>query len=360
MPIESPTVSVIVPCRNEQRHIEGCIQSILAQVPPPGGFEVLVADGQSDDGTLEILRGMSAVDSRLRVIENPLRIVSTALNRGIREARGSIIVRMDAHTEYAPDYIRECVRVLGETGADNVGGPWIAKGRGAVSSAIAAAFQSPFGVGGARGHDAHYEGIVDTVYLGCWRRKVFEEVGYFDESLVRNQDDEFNLRLTRAGKRVWQSPKIRSLYTPRGSISALFRQYSQYGYWKVLVIRKHNLPASFRHLVPGAFVFSLLFLPPFAFWWSALTWVWLAIAGAYVAANVGASVITAIRANVAIFPLLPLVFACYHVGYGWGFLRGVSDFLILRRQPATGFTRLTRTVVSSQEAIRRNRSGLRS
>src|SRR5262249_53760198 len=155
----------------------------------------------------------------------------------IRAAQGSIIIRMDVHTEYASDYIRQCLAVLQETGADNVGGPWVAKGNGLVSSAIAAAFQSPFAVGGARGHDFHYEGAIDTVYLGCWPREVFDRIGLFDEEFVRNQDDEFNLRLARAGGKIWQSPRIKSWYRPRGSLKALWRQYVQYGYWKVRVIQ---------------------------------------------------------------------------------------------------------------------------
>jgi len=192
---ESPIVSVIVPCRNENSHIEACVRSILAQESPAGGFEVIVADGMSDDGTRVILERLKAEDSRLRVIDNAGRIVSCGLNAAIQAAQGKIIIRMDAHTKYARDYIRQSVQVLEETGADKVGGPWVAKGEGFISRAVAAAFQSPFAAGGARGHDSAYEGAVDLVYLGCWRREVFDRVGLFDEGLVRNQDDEFDFRL---------------------------------------------------------------------------------------------------------------------------------------------------------------------
>ena len=142
-----PAVSVIVPCRNERDHIETVIKLILAQEPPPGGFEVIVADGMSDDGTREILRRLSNEDSRLQVVDNPGRIVSKGLNVGIRKAKGNVIMRMDAHTEYAADYILNCVEVLRATGADNVGGPWIARGEGRIGQAIAAAFQSSFASG---------------------------------------------------------------------------------------------------------------------------------------------------------------------------------------------------------------------
>jgi succinoglycan biosynthesis protein ExoA len=337
-----PAVSVIVPCRNERDHIETVIKSILAQKPPPGGFEVIVADGMSDDGTREILERLADEDPRLLFIDNPGRIVSTGLNQAIRVARGEIIARMDAHTEYAPDYIRQCVTVLEETEADNVGGAWVAKGDGLVSRAIAAAFQSPFAAGGATGHDPSYEGAVDLVYLGCWRREVCDRVGVFDEELVRNQDDEFNFRLKLAGGKIWQSRRIKSWYKPRGSLCALFQQYMQYGYWKVRVIQKHKMPASPRHLVPGSFVLLMLMLPPISLWWPFAIWAWLGSVGIYAICNVAASSSTAARRGWKLFLLLPSVFACYHFGYGLGFLRGIWDLVVLRRRPNRTYTDLTR------------------
>ena len=339
---EPPVVSIVVPCRNEANHIEACVRAILAQEPPPGDFEVTVADGMSDDGTRDILQQLAVQDSRLRIIDNPGRIVSTGLNAAIREARGLFIVRLDAHTEYASDYVRNCLEVLQTTGADNVGGPWLGRGTGIIGRAIAAAFQSPFSFGETRGHNPTYEGVVDTVYLGCWPRHVFDRIGGFDEELVRNQDDEFNLRLTRAGGKIWQSPRIRSWYRPRGSIRTLFQQYMQYGYWKVRVIQKHKIPASVRHLVPGLFVLSLVVLAVAAPWSSLAVWCWLGLVGMYFVCNLVASIVTATRADWRLFPILPLVFACYHFAYGFGFLRGIWDFVILRRAPAHTYTRLTR------------------
>ena len=149
----APAVSIVVPCRNERDHIETVLQSILAQDPPPGGFELIVADGMSDDGTREILLQLTNEDSRLSIVDNPGAIVSTGLNAAIRVARGEIIIRMDAHTNYAADYVSQCVQLLSETAADNVGGPWIAKGEGRIGKAIAAAFQSSFANGCVCGHD---------------------------------------------------------------------------------------------------------------------------------------------------------------------------------------------------------------
>jgi len=337
-----PIVSIIIPCRNEESHIEACLRSILAQELPSGDFEIVVADGMSNDGTRETLSRLKEEDSRLRVIENPGCIVSSGLNAAIRVAQGEIIIRMDAHTDYAPDYVRQCVSVLEASGADNVGGPWIAKGEGLLGRAIAAAFQSPFGAGGARGHDCRHEGNVDTVYLGCWPRTVFDRVGLFDEELVRNQDDEFNLRLTLTGGRIWQSPRIKSWYSPRESLKALFRQYFQYGYWKVRVILKHKMPASLRHLAPGGFVLLFTILPLASLWWSPAAWGWLALTGTYCVGNLAASFLTASRLEWKLLPLLPLVFACYHFAYGYGFLRGVLNFAILHRRPDRTCSALTR------------------
>lgn len=341
--VNEPSVSVVVPCRNEAGHIEEALASILRQEEIPGGMEVLVADGMSDDGTREILQRIAREDARLRVIDNPGRIVPTGLNAAIRASRGEIVVRMDAHTEYAPDYVAQCVTVLQATGADNVGGPWRAAGKSWLQQAIALAFQSPFSSGGAGSHDLDYEGAVDSVYLGCWKKSTLERLGLFDEELVRNQDDELNLRLVRAGGRVWQSPQIRSCYYPRSSLKALFRQYSQYGYWKVRVIRKHRLPASFRHLVPGAFVASLFVLSlmvPF-FGWAAV--MLSLLVGLYLLLTILASLVTCRHPeNRKYAPIMPIVFAAYHLGYGWGFLRGVVDFLLLRRGGGDSFKTLTR------------------
>jgi glycosyltransferase involved in cell wall biosynthesis len=371
--MSAPVVTLVIPCRNEVQSIEQCLGSILQQGVPQGGFEVVVADGMSDDGTRQVLNELAAGEARVRIIDNPGRIVSAGLNAAIRAARGKIIIRMDAHTEYASDYLVRCVETLQETGADNVGGPWVAKGKGYMSCAIAAAFQSPFAVGGARGHNPNYEGEVDTVYLGCWRKETFEKFGYFDEELVRNQDDEHNLRIIRGGGNIHQSPKIKSWYRPRGSLASLFKQYMQYGYWKVRVIQKHKLPASIRHLVPGAFVLALLLLfllslacevfslllhgpgpvKSFVYFTGQLSaFSFLLLCSAYLLAVFVASVRTASKTEWKLLPVLPLVFCCYHFGYGYGFLSGVWDFVILRRGASVSFTKLTRASSEVKAVIR--------
>lgn len=342
---EQVAASIVIPCRNEKKTIESCIRSIFAQEIPAGGFEIIVADGMSDDGTRQIIERLAAQDSRLRIVENPDRIVSAGLNAAIRASKGEVIVRMDAHTEYASDYVRQCLMVLNETSADNVGGPWIAKGTGIMGSAIAAAFQSPFAVGGARGHDGDYTGPVDTVYLGCWPRTVFERMGLFDEDFGCNEDDEFNLRLSRNGGNIQQSTRIRSWYVSRSSLGALFRQYMRYGYWKPKVMQKHKLPASIRHLVPALFVFSLLTMPVLSLWWPFVVWGELGMLAAYSTCNILASLLTARRYGLILFPVLPAVLFTYHFAYGLGFLLGIWNWLILRRKDVHRFEALRSSYV---------------
>ena len=351
---QSVDISIVCACRNEAGHIEEFVRSILGQDMGRMNWEAIVADGMSDDGTREILDRISAEDSRIRVLANRGRIVSTGLNAAIAGSRGRIIFRFDAHTSYSPDYCLRCVEALERTGADNVGGPARTRAHGVKARAIAAAYHSRFSTGGARFHDPDFEGYVDTVPYGCWRREVFEKIGDFDETLVRNQDDEFNLRLLRAGGTIWQSPAIVSWYSPRKTICALFHQYFQYGFWKVAVVRKHRMPGSWRHLVPAGFVLAhivlLLTLAVSAItgasevfvWTSAL---WLTMTGVYILGIVTASVVAARKAGWDTLPYLPGAFGAFHVSYGLGFLAGLFRFAIEGEgKPSSNsvFARITR------------------
>jgi succinoglycan biosynthesis protein ExoA len=324
-------VSVIVPCRNERRYIEGFCRGVLQQHLPPGwALQLVVADGQSDDGTRELLQQLSSADPRITVIDNAARIVSPGLNAALARTTGEIIVRLDVHTEYAADYIAQCLAVHAETGADNVGGPWHAvpeAGAGAMQHAVAAAFQSRWVAGGALSRQLDFDGWVDTVYLGSWPRQTFERFGGFDEQLVRNQDDEHNLRIVKGGGKVWQSSRIRSTYRPRATLSQVFRQYLQYGYWKPFVMKKHGQAASVRHLVPGAFVAALALLALLALFggWAPL----LALLALYGAA-VGAMTLAVIGQQRVAAPValrIPAVIVAYHLGYGIGSLAGGWDVL---------------------------------
>ncbi len=351
----TPLISAVIPCRNEAAGIEECVRSILAQEDVQGDIEVLVADGLSDDGTRAILERIAVGDDRLRVIANNARSTPAGMNAGITSARGVYIAIMGAHNRYAPDYLARCLEVATTTGSDNVGGVVIADPRGYVERAVAAAHHSPFSAGGSRWHAADYDGPAPSVWGGFYRRDVFERIGLFDERLSRNQDAELNLRLTQAGGTIWQSRRIRSWYRPRSSLRGVFAQYRQYGYWTVRVVHKHRGLSLPRRVVPAAFVLTLasssLASAAMAFSPSAagtrrrhrlramapLS----AVAAPYVAMVAAASAVTARSEGWDLLPVLPPTFACFHIGYGLGFIAGAVDVVSGRRPPET-MSRLTR------------------
>ena len=237
-----------------------------------------------------------------------------------------MIVRVDGHTLIAADYVSRCVEALQTSGADNVGGRMNPVGQGAFAEAVVLATSSPFGVGGARFHYSEKEEWVDTVYMGAWSRRVFEEIGLFDEELVRDQDDEFNYRLREHGGKILLSPKIKSKYTVRSTPKALWKQYFQYGYWKVRVLQKHPRQMRPRQFVPPAFAAALIGSVLLSV---ILRWGWvilLAVAGSYLLANLAASAITASKSGWKHLLLLPVVYAILHLSYGLGFLIGLVKF----------------------------------
>lgn len=328
-----PPVTIILPIRNEARYIKRCLAAVLAQDYPRACLQVIVVDGMSDDGTREIVQQtfQRSNVSTLNVqrLDNPEGIVPTALNRGIRAARGEIIIRVDGHCVIAADYVQKCVDALNMTNADCVGGVIQTVGETDMARAIALAQSSPFGVGGARFRYSTRAEYVDTVAFGAYRREVFERIGLFDEELVRNQDDEFNFRLTRAGGKIWLDPQIKSIYYSRGTLRRLWKQYYEYGFWKVRVIQKHGRPASLRHLVPALFVLALvgsalLSIVTRAPWWFG------ALALTYLLASFGASALVAARAGWKYAPLLPFCFATMHLAYGSGFLAGLAHFGLVK------------------------------
>lgn len=315
-----------MPIRQEAGFILRSLGSVLEQDYPSELLEILVADGYSTDGTREIVQALQTKHPRLRLIDNPGRVVPTGLNAALRQARGEIIIRVDGHTEIAQDYVRQCVLVLRETGADNVGGPVNATGVGSFGEAVALASCTPFGVGNARFHYSNRDEWVDTVPYGAWSRALFERIGLFDEELARNQDDEFNYRLLRSGGRIWLSQRIQSRYTTRGTPAALWRQYYRYGYWKVRVMQKHPHQMRLRQFVPPAFVATLagsVALAPVSSYSRALL---TTIVGTYALANLAASLATARRHGWRHLLRVPLVYGILHGSYGIGFLVGLVKF----------------------------------
>jgi len=321
-----PLVTVVMAIRNEEKFIERSLSAVLEQDYPTARYEVIVADGQSTDSTPEILRNLQTKYPFLTVVSNPGKIVSPGLNAAIRAARGEYIVRVDGHTIIERDYVRRCVEKLQTTGADNVGGKMNAISEGEFGQCVALATSSRFGVGGALFHYCDEERWVDTVYLGAWRRDLFARIGLFDEEQVRNQDDEFNYRLQEQDGRVLLSPAIKSIYYNRATPKKLFRQYFEYGYWKVRVMQKHPTQMRSRQFAPPAFVGALLVTACLALFTTFGGWLLAGLSALYLAANFAAAFLTAKKSSYRYLPGLMLSFGCLHIGYGAGFLLGLARF----------------------------------
>ncbi len=324
--MQTAAVTIIMPIRNEAAFIERSLGAALSQDYPADLMEVLVVDGMSDDGTRDIVTRMLADFPNARLLENPKRIVPTAMNMGIAQASGHVIVRVDGHTIVAPDYVSRCVETLEQSDADCVGGPMLAVGNTPFGEAVALATSHPFGVGGARFHYATEAQAVDTVYMGCWPLHVLEHAGGFDEEMACNEDDELNYRLRAAGGRIWLDPRIRSTYYARSTFRSLWRQYFRYGYWKVRVFQKVPGSAQGRHWVPPLFVlylvgglFAAVLLP-------GLRLAYLASLLVYLVANLVVSMQIAGREGWRHFLRLPLVFVTLHLAYGLGFWAGMARF----------------------------------
>lgn len=249
-----PTVSIVLPTLNERAFIRDCLDSLLAQ-DYRSTLEILVIDGGSTDGTREIV---ARLGDGVRLVDNPRVTAAAALNIGLAEAKGEIFVRADAHTLYAPDYVRRCVEVLAESGADNVGGRMRPVGTTSFGRAVAAVTSSPFGVGPGKFHYAESRMEVDTVYLGAFRRETLERVGGWDEENLQwgAEDHELNHRLTSKGGRIVLDPSIRSWYFPRETPRALARQYFNYGVGKASTLAKHRTLPTWRPLIPAGLVAS--------------------------------------------------------------------------------------------------------
>ncbi len=323
-----PFVTVIMPIRNEADFIERSLGAILTQGYPHSRMEVLIADGMSTDATRAVIQELATrhPDVSLKIIDNPGRIVPTGFNLALMERKGEIVVRVDGHTIIAPDYVRECVSALERTGADNAGGRMNAISKTTFGKAVALATSTPFGVGGARFHYSEAEEWVDTVYLGAWRSEVFNEIGGFDEEFMRNQDDEFNYRLRANNGKILLSPRIKSEYYPRSSPKALWRQYYQYGLYKVRVMQKHTLQMQPRHFAPVLLVTGLVSTGVLAILFPSTWFLFAGLAGLYLVANLVASAITAFRSQLSDILILPLVFAILHFSYGSGFAVGLVRF----------------------------------
>ena len=317
-------ISVIAPMRDEAANVDSFVADLDAQ-DFAGELEVLVADGRSTDDSVERLRAAAArAGLELTVLDNPAGWVSPGLNLCIARAGGDLVVRLDCHSRYPADYLRRCAELAESTGAWNVGGRVVPRGETEMERAVACAMDSPFGgigwtrMGGAEPVE------VDTVTFGAFRPEAFERAGVFDEELVRNQDDEFNLRLREAGGRIVLDPTLTVDYRPRGSLRGVWRQYYEYGAWKVPVMLKHRQVLSLRSMAPLAFLASLAALAALSVFSRAARVVLAAELAAYLAgaAFFGARAVRGRGEPLTLAPRVACAFPAFHLSYGIGMARG--------------------------------------
>ncbi|MCB9564859.1 MAG: glycosyltransferase family 2 protein [Kofleriaceae bacterium] len=326
---QPPFVTIAMPAFNEEGFIETCIRSVQAQDYPHDRIEILVADGRSTDATRDILARLSAEDPRIKMIDNPERLQAAGLNQIVREAAGDVIVRMDVHCEYAPTYVRKCIETLERTGADNVGGAQRARAKTFFQRALCAALDSPVGVGGARYRSADEEGFVDTVFLGAFRRKVFESVGLYDPRAITNEDAELNQRLISSGGKVFLSKDIEVHYYPRASFKTLAKQYYKYGRGRARTLLKLGRFLSVRPMIPFFMVVggaAMIALPPL---WPIAP----AAVATYLLATGAEAVRVGRKEGVAAIPVVWAIFPVLHVSHGVGFAAGLWRYL---REPDWG------------------------
>ncbi len=332
---ERPIVTSVIPCRNEARYIGQCLESVVRCDYPKDRLEVLVCDGMSDDGTREIVAGYAARHGFIHLVDNPERITPCAMNAGIRESRGEVIMPMGAHAVYSPSYISQLVAALEETGADNVGGVLVtlpANGR-PLPRALAVGLSHPFGVGNSYFRiGAAERRLVDTVPFGCYRREVFDRIGVFDPELIRNQDDELNARLLKRGGRIMLIPEVVSYYYARGSLGQVARMFYQYGYFKPLAAWKVGRIMTVRQVVPALFVGVLAVSGALAPWFPPARLALAGIVGAYAVAAVAIAALAVRRQGVRCAAALLVVFPTLHGSYGLGSIKAILERGLGRRR----------------------------
>jgi glycosyltransferase involved in cell wall biosynthesis len=320
MELSSIQISVIIPARNEQRYIGKCLHSVLANDVQPEQLEILVADGRSGDQTRAIVREIAATHANVRLVDNPKRIVSAALNLGIREAKGKYIFILGAHAEYPPNYLRTCIEELQRTKADVVGGT-LRTQPGAdthVAKAIALLSQHPFGVGNSGFRIGWGDRFVDTVPYPAYNKDVFLRVGFYNESLVRHQDFELNSRIRAAGGRIFLSSKVQNTYYNVPTLYHLARQAFGNGLWLGRAWVRHPVSFSCRHAVPLLFVLAVLGTALLGLFAPAVHLLAVFILVLYAVLAVRSAAQLAWHHGLKFFPVLPGLFFVHHFAYGLG------------------------------------------
>ena len=328
------TISIICPIYNEEKYIGRFVQSLIEQDYDKSAMEVLLIDGFSTDNTREFIHGIIKDYPFIKLIDNPRHTVPFALNTGIRNSSGKIIVRLDAHCEYPKNYLTRLVSALGALKADNVGGVLrtIPAKNNSLCLAIALASSNRFGVGDSD-HKIGSKEIkeVDTVPFGCFHRHIFEKLGLFDEDLTRNQDDEFNGRIINNGGRIFLIPDVVIEYTARDSIKKMCSMYYQYGLFKPLVNKKLGKPATLRQFVPALFLSGVVIGLVLSLLWHPFLWLYLFVLLAYLIIGTCIGISSAIKKEKpSLIFLMPITFLCIHCSYGLGYLKGIYNIIFKR------------------------------
>jgi len=330
-----PFVSIIIPCRNEERFIKNCLDSLLNQNYPKDKMEILVVDGMSNDKTREIIKEIKNKNSKpdIYLIDNHQKFTPFAFNIGFKKSKGDIIVRCDAHSEYDKNYIKKIVSwLVKDKKIGNVGGVWINKpsSDNLKARAIAFTLEHFFCVG----PNKYRTGVkdvreVDTVPFGAWRRELFNKIGLWNENFLRAEDLEFNVRIKKAGYKIILDPEIKIYYYPRENFLKLFKTMFQYGYWKNYVNKELKVISSFRQIIPPLFVLYLLLAIIFSF---ISFWIWAPFIFYLVLSLLFSLDISFKHNDFKILPFSFWTFITSHIGYGLGYLKGVLDVWILKKQ----------------------------
>jgi glycosyltransferase involved in cell wall biosynthesis len=336
-----PTVAIIIPCRNEEKYIGRCITSIQELNYPQQKLYVYICDGMSDDGTRDVLKSYSKKESNIHLLENERKTTPFALNLGIKTSPADINIILGAHSEVDKDFVLENVKAFKQGNQIGCTGGVIKNVyEDSMAELIGLAMSSVFGVGNAHFRTGTKSGYVDTVAFGAYKREVFDKIGYFDEELARNQDDEFNYRLLKNGFKIYLSPAIQSKYYVRGSIKKLYKQYFQYGFWKVYVNKKHKAITTIRQLIPFLFVVFLILGSILSTLSSKILISFISVLLIYL--------ITAFffgyKLSKRITTSLKLMFLFFvlHISYGLGYLKGIVWFILFNKKPHLRHSNLSR------------------
>lgn len=324
-----PAVTVIVPMLNEEQHIRACAENLLTQSYPPELVTILLIDGRSQDKTRDVVAQLQTdyPKRRIKLLDNPQRGVAAALNVGIQAANDDIIIRMDAHSVPEQTFIEKSVKALSVSGAAYAGGIMKPEGSSAFAKAVAVALNHPLGAGGAKFHTATQPQFTDTVYLGAFRKTIFDQVGLFNEALVCNEDYELNTRIRKAGQKIYLDPSIQTAYTPRDTPAKLWKQYFSYGWWKLEMLKLHPDSLKPRQLAPALFVKTILLLLLLSFFLPAAQYMLSIIIVLYLIilmiVALQSSRKLGLKTNVAV--QIPLAVSIMHIAWGSGFFSSLIN-----------------------------------